>query len=105
MKQSEPLSGQVGKEMQEAFDAAGIDRSKLFIANAYACPATEPRRERDERAAVLACRPLLFHFLKQLPLGTQTLACGKWAKLALTGNEDGLFSKRGFIDQKWYIKE
>jgi uracil-DNA glycosylase len=99
----EPLSGQTGKELQSAFDEAGIKRERLFLAYAYACPAVEPRRIKEERAAVLACKPLLMHFLGKLPVTAPVLACGKWAQLALTGREKGLFSQRGFVDMKWKL--
>lgn len=89
------------KEFLGTLEEAGLQREKLLVANAYACMATEPKRDVEERRAVAACRPLLQHYVSQLPPKIPTLVLGKWAKLALTGVEEGLFSSRGFIDQQW----
>lgn len=105
LKAQEPLSGLTGKEMDEVLMEAGLHRSKLLVANAYACHAPEPRRDADERAAINACRPLLQHYLKNIPKDTPTLLAGKWALLAVTGDEDGLMATRGFRDDKWSVAD
>lgn len=105
VKNSEPLSGQLGRETQQAFDEAGIDRSRLFIVNAYACAAKEPRRDKEERQATNCCKPLLKWQLRHITADTPVMILGKWAKLGLIGDEDGVFAGRGFVDKKWNINE
>lgn len=95
----------MGKEMAATLEEAGIERSKLLIATAYACMAEEPKRLKDERAATNACRPLLLQQLAQTPPATPTLLAGKWALLAMTGKEKGLFTTRGFVDKKWRLTD
>lgn len=90
--------------MNEALVEAGIDRSKLLIANSWACLAPEPRKEKDERKAVECCKPLLWSRVGELPVTTPVMAAGKWAMLALTGREKGLMSRRGFVDLEWVIE-
>ena len=105
VKQQEHLAGMMGKEMAATLEEAGIERSKLLIATAYACQAEEPKRLKDERAATNACRPLLLQQLAQTPPATPTLLAGKWALLAMTGKEKGLFTTRGFVDKKWRLTD
>ena len=102
-KAQEQLSGLMGREMVAALEEAGIQKDRLLVANAYACMPKEPRRDVEERAAVAACRPLLRSFTDKLDPATPTLLAGKWAQLALTGSEKGLFKKRGFVDMKWAL--
>ena len=101
VKEQEQLSGLMGREMMAALEEAGIQKDRLLVANAYACMPKEPRRDVEERAAVACCRPLLRHFTDALPVTTPTLLAGKWALLAMTGREKGLFNSRGFVDMKW----
>lgn len=103
-KAQEQLVGMMGKEMVAALEEAGIQKERILVANAYACMPKEPRRDVEERLAVACCRPLLRHFTAALPATTPTLLAGKWAQLALTGSEKGLFKKRGFIDMKWDLQ-
>lgn len=105
VKQQEHLAGMMGKEMTATLEEAGIERSKLLIATAYACQAEEPKRLKDERAATNACRPLLLQQLASTPADTPTLLAGKWALLAMTGKEKGLFTTRGFVDKKWRLTD
>ncbi len=101
VKQGEQLSGLMGREMTETLEMAGIDKSKLLIANAFACVPNEPQRDTENRAATIACRPLLRYYTNRLPAETPTMLAGKWAMLAMTGCEKGLFATRGFRDDKW----
>lgn len=103
VRDGEPLSGLAGREMDEVFVEAGIRRDRLFIANAWACLAHEPRKEKEEREAVKCCRPLLWSYVGKLPVTVPVMLAGKWAMLALTGREKKLMAKRGFIDAKWTI--
>ncbi len=105
VKAQEQLSGLMGKEMVAALEEAGIQKDRLLVANAYACMPREPRREAEERLAVACCRPLLRHFTDALPAETPTLLAGKWAQLAMTGKEKGLFAGRGFVDMKWSLQD
>lgn len=95
----------MGREMIAALEEAGIQRDRILVANAYACIPKEPRREPEERLAVACCRPLLIQTIRALPAETPVLAAGKWAKLALTGVEEGLFSGRGFVDMDWTLDD
>lgn len=104
-KAQEQLTGLMGKEMTAALEEAGIQKDRLLVANAYACTPKEPRREAEERLAVACCRPLLLHFTGALPVDTPTLLAGKWAQLAMTGKEKGLFAGRGFVDMKWSLQD
>jgi uracil-DNA glycosylase family 4 len=101
VKAQEPLAGYAGKEMVATLEEAGIQKDLILVANAYACTPKEPRQDKEERLAVACCRPLLRHFVAALPATTPTLLAGKWARLAMTGKEKGLFSNRGFVDMKW----
>ncbi len=101
VKAQEPLAGYAGKEMVAALEEAGIQKDLLLVANAYACTPKEPRQDKEERLAVACCRPLLTSYTSRLPPETPTLLAGKWALLALTGKEKGLFNSRGFVDMKW----
>lgn len=103
VKAQEQLSGMMGREMVAALEEAGIQKDRILVANAYACMPKEPRRDTEERLAVACCRPLLRHFTAALPVETPTLLAGKWAQLAMTGSEKGLFKKRGFVDMKWTL--
>lgn len=103
VKAGEQLSGLMGREVAEVFAEAGLDKDKLLVANAYACVPIEPRRDTEERAAVRCCRPLLRYYVDRLPPETPTLLAGKWAMLAMTGREKGLFATRGFTDREWTL--
>lgn len=105
VKEQEPLSGHMAKEMLATLEEAGIQRDRLLVANAYACMPKEPRQDKEERLAVECCRPLLAHFLSALPAETPTLLAGKWAMLALTSREKGLFAGRGFVDMEWTLAD
>lgn len=105
VKQQEHLVGMMGKEMLGALQEAGIEREKLLIVHSYACMATEPKRDKEERAATNACRPLMRKLVEQLPRSTPTLLAGKWALLSLTGKQKGLFTTRGFVDMKWKVTD
>lgn len=104
VKAGEPLSGHMAKELLATLEEAGIQKDRLLVANAYACMPKEPRQDKEERLAVACCRPLLRHFTAGLPATTPTLLAGKWAQLAMTGKEKGLFSSRGFVDMKWDLQ-
>lgn len=93
----------MAKEFLAVLEEAGLRRETLLVANAYACMPNEPKRDVEERKAVNCCRPLLEKYTKALPPETPTLLLGKWALLATTGREKGLFSSRGFVDQKWSL--
>lgn len=101
VKAQEQLSGLMGREMVAALEEAGIQKDRLLVANAYACMPKEPRRDVEERQAVACCRPLLRYFTDALDAKTPTLLAGKWALLAMTGKEKGLFNSRGFVDMRW----
>lgn len=103
VKAGDPLESLTGREMRAVLQEAGINSEKLLVANAYACSPIEPRRDTEERRAVQACRPLLKHYTDKLPPETPTLLAGKWAMLALTGKEKGLFATRGFVDADWSL--
>lgn len=95
----------MGKEMNEALAEAGIKRESIMVIHAYACQATEPRRDRDERKATIACRPLVGHLIQNLSVHTPVMLAGKWALLSMTGKEKGLFNTRGFVDAKFTLKD
>lgn len=103
VKAGEQLSGMMGREMSEVLLEAGIQKEKLLVANAFACMANEPQRDTENRRATEACRPLLRYYTDKLPPGTPTMLAGKWAMLAMTGREKGLFSTRGFRDDAWTL--
>lgn len=105
VKEGEPLSGHAGREMEQVFEEAGIKRERLRIVTAWACQPHEPRKEAEERKATLCCKPHVWNSIKDLPVSTPVLICGKWAQLSLSGSEDGLFSKRGFVDMKWTLQD
>lgn len=93
----------MGREMNEVLMEAGLQKERLLVINAFACTPNEPQRDTENRAATLACRPLVRHYVDKLPPETPTLLCGKWATLSLTGREKGLFATRGFRDDKWSL--
>lgn len=105
IQRQDPLTGNMGKELLATFDEAGIKRETIQIVHAYACTPTKLRKDKDERAAVTACRPLLLSALKHLDPATPTMLAGKWATLALLGKEKGLFDSRGFTDRKWSLQQ
>ncbi len=105
VKAQEPLTGLTGREMVAALEEAGIQKDRLLVMNAYACTPKEPRQDKEERLAVECCRPLLSHFVAALPATTPVLLAGKWAMLAMTGKEKGLFNGRGFVDLKWTLAD
>jgi hypothetical protein len=94
----------MAQEMLATLEEAGIPKDKLLVANAYACMPKEPRRDVEERLAVACCRPLLKSYTDKLDPQTPTLLAGKWARLAMTGKEKGLFANRGFVDMKWDLQ-
>jgi uracil-DNA glycosylase len=104
VKAGEQLSGMMGREMSEALLEAGIQKERLLVVNAFACTPNEPQRDTENRAATLACRPLVRYYTNKLPPETPTLLCGKWAMLSLTGTEKGMFATRGFRDDKWTLQ-
>lgn len=101
VKAGEQLSGLMGREMTDALLEAGLEKDKLLVVNAFACTPNEPQRDTENRAATLACRPLVRYYADKLPPETPTLLCGKWAMLSMTGRDKGLFATRGFRDDKW----
>lgn len=105
IQRQEPLTGNMGKELRETFDEAGIHRERIMVIHAYACTPTKLRKDKDERAAVHACRPLLLNAIKNLPPSTPTLLAGKWATLAVLGKEKGLMNSRGFTDREWTLAD
>lgn len=94
----------MAQEMLRTLEEAGIPKDQLLVMNAYACMPKEPRRDVEERAAVACCRPLIRSYTDSLPTETPTLLAGKWARLAMTGKEKGLFANRGFVDMKWNLQ-
>lgn len=92
-----------GDELNTLMQEAGINREDLLIVPAWACQPQELTKEVEERAAVEACRPLVDWQLKDVPKDTPTLLMGKWATRSVDGREKGLFSNRGFRDDKWKL--
>lgn len=105
VKQQEHLAGMLGKEMAGALMEAGLQKERLLITHAYACQPIEPKKDKFERAATNACRPLILKLIESIPPETPTLLAGKWALLSVTGREKGLFTSRGFVDMKWSLKD
>lgn len=103
VKAGEQLSGLMGREMTDALLEAGLEKDKLLVVNAFACTPNEPQRDSENRAATLACRPLVRYYADKLPPETPTLLCGKWAMLSMLGREKGLFATRGFRDDNWNL--
>ncbi len=94
---------QTGEEFTALLAEAGIVRDDLLIVPAWACVKPELTKDVDERAAVEACRPLVDFQLKDVPKDTPVLLMGKWATRSVDGREKGLFSTRGFRDDKWRL--
>lgn len=103
VKHGEALSGLMGKELNEVLIEAGIAKETLLVVNSFACMPNEPQRDRDNRAATVACRPLVRYYTDKLPPETPTLLCGKWAMLSMVGREKGIFATRGFRDDGWRL--
>lgn len=103
VKNGEPLTGNTGAGFEEALAEAGLSREDIKIIPAWACQGFEPRKDKDERKATLSCRPLVQATLAQLDPRTPVFLAGKWAQLSVDGRERGLFTRRGFRDDKWKI--
>ena len=99
------MEGHRNQELRDALDEAGINKDRLLVTHAYACTPPALTKDKFERAAVAACRPLVQHTIKDLLLSTPVMVAGKWALLSLTGSEKHLFNTRGFIDMKWVVTD
>lgn len=103
VKQGEALSGHMGKEVRAALDEAGIRREEILVLHTYVCTAKEPKRDKEEKAATLACRGLLWKALGKVGMHTPMMLSGKWALLGVNGKQEGIFNSRGFVDATWTI--
>lgn len=107
VKQGEVINptSPTGRELEQVLAEAGLARDRLLVVPTWACQGHEPKKDVEERAATVACRPLVMAALRARPSLTPVLLCGKWAKLSVTGKEEGLFANRGFRDDEWRVDE
>ncbi|UOF79699.1 ttudgA-like protein [Caudoviricetes sp.] len=105
VKQGEVINptSPTGRELEQVLAEAGLARDRLLVVASWACQGHEPKKEVEERAATIACRPLVAKTLTARNSLTPVLLCGKWAKLSVAGKEEGLFANRGFRDDNWRI--
>lgn len=106
---SSPVSDRsaAGREVLESMRLAGLDPRRVLMVNAVACEPKYPFRPRELKAATVACRPLLHHYLDRAHPDTPTLVMGKVAQMALAKlgkKESSITASRGFIDDTWRIE-
>lgn len=103
VEQGEPFVGPTGQELNAALFDQRLMREDLLLINAIACKPKEPKTEADMRHAAQACQPLFWHQLRNVPVDTPTLMCGKWAVFACLGATKEIASYRGFPDFTWTL--
>jgi DNA polymerase len=90
-RRGHPFVGPAGKVLDRAFEAAGLDRSRLYVTNAvkhFKHKPAEPGKRRihrtPDRTEIVACRPwLVAEFARIRP--AQIVALGATAAKALLG--------------------
>lgn len=98
VEQGEPLVGMTGQQFDLSLAEQGLPRERLFLINAIACLPIQGKTEAQMKLAVDCCRPLLLDQLKPLPADIPTFAAGKWAAYTLTGEYQGVYDVRGFLN-------
>lgn len=95
----EPFVGATGEELNLLLGEVGLERHQLLVINAMGCkPPDGMKTAANMRKAAQACRPWMRSILKKVtPLGTPTLAMGKWAGFLATGLARGIGDRRGFL--------
>lgn len=93
-----PLQGLVGEEFDKTLEQAGLDRERLYLVPATACPRPEKVPESRTPAAVKACKPWRDAVLQKLDPSLPRLILGQFAYLAATGLTKGFAGQRGFVD-------
>ena len=102
VSRGEPFVGPTGRELDEAFANAQLDRTQLVIVNAIACKSKEPKDEVELETATWACRPYVKRVFELVTLfaprraTTPILMLGKWAWFSVTG-KGGFMNERGFL--------
>lgn len=91
-----PFTGPAGQVLDEELLKVGLLRHKLLAINAVAC---RPQKYDDAlmRKAVACCASVFAAQLANVPATAHFLAMGRWAVLALTGQERGVMGGRGFL--------
>lgn len=81
-----PFCGMTGELVNRAFRETGVDRARVFIANATLCmPHGTAKDEKARHGAAAACRGRLMNELAMFP-GRPVLAAGNVAAKALVGH-------------------
>jgi uracil-DNA glycosylase len=96
-----PFVGPAGKLLDRAFDAAGLDRSSMYVTNAVkhfkhrpAAPGMRRIHQAPDREEIMACRPwLVVEFARIRPAGVVVL--GATAARALLGPSFRVTRSRG----------
>jgi DNA polymerase len=89
-RQGEPFVGPAGRILDDAFEAAGIDRSTVYLTNAVKHFKWEPRGKRrihdkPNRSEIVACHQWLDAELAALPTDAVVVALGATAGQSLLG--------------------
>lgn len=103
VESSRVFVGQTGREFDAELLSAGLSRQELTLCNSTLCRPKPGQGSAAFRAAAQCCRPALLHQLSTAQPTTPTLAMGKLAVFALTGQDKGAMSRRGFIDGNWRV--
>lgn len=98
-----PFIGRAGHIFMQALSAAGLKRSSVYITNAVKHFKFQPRgkrriHERPNSHEIALCRWWLEHELELVKPGV-IVAMGATALQALTGDGDGVSSRRGSVDE------
>lgn len=96
---NEILGGPTGERFDEALEAAGLRRDQLLFVHVVMCKPKEPRRPKETKAALTACKPQLDKVLAvhgKLP--TLVLGATAMAAVGKHGALTGRKSIRGFLD-------
>lgn len=93
-RRGEPFVGPAGKLLDAMLFALGLDRTRVYIANAVKCRPPDNRTPTPEEIA--ACAPFLFRQI-ELVRPKVLVALGRPAALALLGEEMKIAQARGQI--------
>ena len=101
--QGEPFVGKAGQLMNKAFDALGIERERVYIANIVKC--RPPQNRNPEKEEAIACMDYLRNQV-MLVQPKIIVLLGSVALKNILGEEYGITSARGkWIENKgiWYM--
>lgn len=91
-----PFTGPTGRWLDEELELVGLRRKDLLVVNAMACQPPRGASEDDRRKATEACRGALAAQIGERSHLPKFLM-GKWAAFAVTGEDKGVFQRRGFV--------